>query len=236
VWKAGVRDLQLEGNRVIVSRRNGGDVFDKEAVGIEAFVRHQRLDGEDHVSGRERFAVRPGDALTQRNRQRREIVVVVRVACCQTGDDLAGGEVDRPQRLIRQVLHPAVAPLPADPFVEVRGRADTPGEDVGDQRLVARQVAQPSSRLIGSRCFGGRFALRLARLLQAQPRTPSEHQARHNQQAQQNHPCASHSVAPFVTWTELNTTTNQERWRGTIGARPTASQLYGAGSRRVAPG
>jgi hypothetical protein len=193
VWKAGVGMIQFEGHGVLVERRDRLDVVYKEAVGVEAVVGHQRLNREDHVLGSERLAVGPGDALAQREGDGGEIFVVVRVAGGRTRDDLAGGEVDRPERLVGQVLHAAVAPLPANPLVEVAGRADAPGEDFGDQRLVARQVTQPGSRRVCRRCIGcWRINRRRPRFRRG--RTRRQRHACQDQQAYQQHQFAFHAL------------------------------------------
>ena len=193
--EARVGDLELEGDRDVVDRRDRGHILDKEAVGVEPFVGHQRLDGEDHVGCGERLPVRPGDSLAQRDGQRSEVFVVVRVAGRQPRDDLAGGKIDRPERFVGQILHPAVTPFPADPLVEIGGRTDPAGQDVGNQRLVAGQIPQPRGWNLFCRCCSGFLGCRFGRRFGR--RAAGQHQ-RCQQQPDQYPPCASHHL---LLWT-----------------------------------
>ena len=63
----------------------------------------------------ERLTVIPGDALAQRDREAREIRIIRWVAVSKAVDDVARGEVNRPERLVSQVLNAAILPFPANP-------------------------------------------------------------------------------------------------------------------------
>ncbi len=94
--EAGVSLLQLELDRVIIHSRHRGDVIHKERMGVEAIMLLMGLYRKDDIVGGEGLAVIPGNALAQRDREAREIVVVCWVTLSQAGDDLTGGEVNRP--------------------------------------------------------------------------------------------------------------------------------------------
>src|SRR5690606_15233045 len=117
------------------------DIFHKVVVGVELLILHFEFNGIDQIGGGKGFAVRPSDALAQGDREACEILIISWVVSGRAVDDLAGGKVDGPERLVRQVLHSAVLPLPADPVVEVVRCTDAPGQDSGDQSLLTGESA-----------------------------------------------------------------------------------------------
>ena len=138
---------KLEHDRIIIFGGDGFDVFLKEAAGGPLVIAHQRFDREDDIRGGEGLAVIPGNALAQRNFAGGEIGVVLRIAIGQAIDDLAGGEIDRPEGFVCQGLHTAVAVFPAHPLIEVVGGTAAPGQDIGDQSFAARERTQHISQL-----------------------------------------------------------------------------------------
>ena len=116
-------------------------------------------------------------------------------------------------------------------FVEVAGRAHAAGQDVGDQRLVAGQVAQARRRLLFRR---GRSAC--GRLLGSgcrsrRGRTRRKEHAGYDKQPQNHHQFALHSLLLFTlsgftgTGGCLNCAKTLVLAAGTTGVRPAVSAL-----------
>jgi len=139
--EAGVGLFQFKFNRVIINGCHRFDVIHEETMGIEAFILNQGFDCVDNIGSSKRLAIRPCDALAQRDRKACEIFVVGRVCIRRTIDDLTRGEIDRPEWLVCQILHTAVLPFPTNPLVEVVWGTNTTGENSANQSLAAREGA-----------------------------------------------------------------------------------------------
>jgi len=132
---------ELEDNGVVVLREDVIHPIHHDRVTVEAVVLLEQIHGEHNVFGGEVFAVGPLHSLLERDREHGEVVVVLGVSVRKPGDDLAGCEVDAPQRFVHELLHATVTVLPSNPFVEVGRRSNTAGQHGRYHGLAARQAA-----------------------------------------------------------------------------------------------